>query len=868
MNSIEINKNQNEVSKSKLLNSTNDKTSLNSTNIDLDISTFNNLEIYDGYAIICFPYFENDKKMKGKGTITIPGKISMICGCYLNDINISKNISEIIMDKNLKGGKNEVIFTKDINYLKSIAKIKYIDNKTIIEFFNAPQNISFIFKIKNDFSNICTDINKNLEIILNNGNDFINYLDETDINHILFGNENDSYEMIINLFKAINESNKVTNQINLKYKFMYSGINQVMELIKIIKKTENQELFLNNKTMKISEQFENVYDFVNSPNERKIIVQSFYKDIVNSDNYIKYLIELLSECKSFSLIYKFIKRIIYPKYKLLPSFIKPNYLEKIINTIYQIIIKISLSKIPKHLLNFGEFAIGLSLTRYQFLKKNINLIFNEKLLQFYSPDKKQNIYQSLLNLTIVNGFPIKNNINKISLRELLLSFNSIFLILKLFHVAKIVLKLIGSTMKYGLFPEYIEKNSNNFKYNSIDISWLYVRAIKEYINQSQDYNFLKENIYLLNIPDNINIAYLRMKDKNQKNIFSLENIIQLIFQYYAQGINFIDKNMDKVIKQKKSEKAKKIKVNKKNDFINIILDIQTGFIFKKNSNVFDKNINIRTNYKYTADIEIISLLYDCINFVIGINNNNYYPYKEVILQNNEKMSFYQWSLLIKKSFEKEFIGIDKSIKNMFIIKQFDDNLENIEIIKNKKKDSTINKKKENESKLNANILLAIYYSPYLFPKEVIIRSIEFIEKYFLKEDSIFNINSENPFYKLRGIKVFDKLNNYQEFPYLYGIYLIIKYNYFYSNDNIYENNNEILRYISKKLHPYIQNLKESIYMGIPEILDEDGNISEEGNKSDLKSFAIFYELIDKVSLIYVKSNKFIENEEDIFTKDY
>ena len=870
VNSIEKNTVQNESNKSKTLNSTNDKSSLNSTKNDVDLTNTNNFEIYDGYAIICFPYFDNERSKKGKGKITIPGKISMICGCYLPEKNIMPNISEIIMDKKLKGSKNEVIFTKDINYLKSISKIKYIENQTIIEFFNAPQNISFIFKFKNDCAHICDDLNNYLEILLNNGNDLINYFDETDINKLLYGNENEGYEMKINLFKIINDSNRINNSNKLKYKFMYSGINQLIELIKIIKKTENQDLFLNNKTNKISDQFENEYDFINSINDRKIIAQSLYKDIYTNDNCIKYLIDVLSKAKSFNLIYNFIKKIIYPKYKLLPNFIKPRYFEKIITSIYQNIIKISLGKIPKYLLNFGELSIGLSLTRYQFIKSSTHSPFDDKLIELYLSEKKQkkNIYQTLLGLTIINGLPLRNNnMNKISTRDLLFSFNSLFLIPKLFFEAKLILKLIGSTMKYGLFPDYIENNENNFIYNSLDISWLYIRAIKEYISQSQDYNLLKENIYLINVPENIDITYLKIKDKNKATNLSVENIIQLIFQYHAQGIKYNDKNDENKAKLKKNDKAKRPKSNQNNDLINIILDYQTGFIFKKSVNVFDKNIKIRANSKYKADIEIISLLYDCINFVIGINNNNYYPYKDVILPSKNKLSFYEWSLLIKKSFEKEFITNDKFIRSNFIIKNFDNNNNEkvVEIIK-EKKESTINKKMENEFKLNQNILLAIYYSPYLFSKEVIIQSIDYIEKYFLM-DEIISTKTEDSMYKLKGIKVFDKSNNYQEYTYLYGIYLTLKINYFYNLDSIYENSAEIIRYISKKLYPYIQYMKESNYMGLPEIIEEDGNVSEDGNKSDLKSFAIIYELIEKISHICGKSYKINESDEDLLYKN-
>ena len=869
VNSIEINnKNNNEISQSKIINSTKDKSSLNSTNNDLDLLNTQNIEIYDGYAIICFPFFDKDKNKKGKGVITIPGKVSLICGCYMTDKNIEKNLSDCIIDKKLRGDKNEIFFIKDINYLKSIANVNYIDNMTKIEFFKAPQNISFIFKFKNDFNSIIDDLNKNLELILNNGNDLINYLDETDINKLLFGNENAPYEIELNLFKVINESNKINNN-KAKFKFKCSGINQMIELIKLIKKTENQDLFINNRSMKINAQFENDCDFINSENDRKIIVQSLYKDIYNSDNYIIYLLDRLSEVKSFNLIYKFMKKLIYQKYKLLPNFVKPKYFEKIITSIYQTIIKISLGKIPKYLLNFGEFGIGLSLTRYQFIQKRQISPFNDKLIQLYCSSKKS-LYQNLLGLNIINGIPLKNDNNKISTKEILFSFNSLFLIPKLYYEGKIILKLIGSTMRNGLLPDFIENNTNNYKYNSLDISWLYIRAIKEYINDSQDFNFLKESIYLLKNPENIELSYFKMKDKNKQNVISVENIIQMIFQYHVQGIKFInDNNKLNTSKMKNNEKTKKIKIKQKNEnySINIIFDNKTGFILRKKENIFDNNIKTQTKFRYTTDIEIISLLYDCINFVITINNNNYYPYKDVLLDNN-KLSFYQWSLLIKKSFEKEFISEHEIIKNNIIIKHINDlkQTSNEEII-DKKKELIINKKKESESKLNPNILLAIYYSPNLFSSDIIIKAIEYIEKYFLMEEITF-ISSEDPIYKLKGIKIFDKLNNYQDFSYLYGLYLMIKTKYYYNIDNIYDNIDDIIRYISRKLYSYIKNMKENIYMGIPEIIDEEGKVSEDGHKSDLKAFAVFYELIEKISHIYVKVNKLKENNEEIISQNY
>ena len=61
-------------------------------------------------------------------------------------------------------------------------------------------------------------------------------------------------------------------------------------------------------------------------------------------------------------------------------------------------------------------------------------------------------------------------------------------------------------MKYGLIPDKID-SSNNSKYNSRNISRVYIKAINDYIYTSLDYNFLKEEIYLLVTPENVNKKY-------------------------------------------------------------------------------------------------------------------------------------------------------------------------------------------------------------------------------------------------------------------------------------------------------------------------------------------------------------------------
>ena len=948
MNSVSMNLNRNEMNidsfKNKNQKEKKDKTILEaSMKMNLEQSEYNLKnkkiddfynQIYNGYAAICFPSFEN-KNMTGKGQIIIPGKISdLICICHFNEEKI--DITSIIKDKKLIGARNEIFFTKELNYLKSFAKIKYIENKTIIDFNNAPPNLGLIIKFMNDDKKY--DINyldDNLEILFNKGNEFINYFDILDINKLLFMSENEerentnnktgTYEMGINLFKDIYQNSYNNRELrNKKIKSIYAGINELIELIKLIKRSENQNLF-DNRSIQFEdyEKYNNDNKIFNTNEDKKLKIQSLYKDICDNDNYIKYIIERLSNAESFKLMYNFIKKLILPKYKSLPPFLKPLYFEKIIISIYQTIIRISLSKMPSYILNFGDFAIGLSLSKYEFIKKYLICSFDNKLIKKYDSKNKQNLYKNLIGLSISSGLPKNDKNNKISTRDILISFNSLFIIPRLHSEAKLILKLIGSTMKYGLIPDKID-NSNNYKYNSRDIPWLYIRAIKSYIYSTLDFNFLKEEIYLLNVPENVNDSYTKQKIKKNKKILSIENIIQLIFQYHAQGISFIDKKKEKQPYQRRPQ----LKKNKNNlDIdglkINIYLDSETGFIYGGNklnvgtwmdhigSSYKAKNNNIPSTPRNGADIEIIALLFNCLNFIIELNYKNYYSYKNVLLNNNEEFSFVQWSFLIKKNFEQKFFvnKIYSSIQNKcniykdYIIKPQKgiDNLNN----QNDELETNIEKypkndfeELKNEYKLRPNILLAIYYAPDLFSYENILKVIDNIEKYLLRPE----IQSENNVNGIYGVKTLDKTdndyngkldykdtNNFKtscgfnihngvEFVWLYGIYLMIKIKYLFNfnYDNIENNKNdyfipekieEMIRFTSKKLIPYIKYMKENKYMGIPEIIDEIGNVFNEGNQSDLKSLATFFELINKLAWISDKAYIYDNSDDDITSKD-
>ena len=310
----------------------------NSSNNDINNSFYINYEdnkifndeinYYDGHAIICHPTYS--KKQLGKGIITIPGKIMELnCACFINE-DISYNSS-----KNNNKYKKEIYFTKNINHLKNIiSSVNYYNNKTIIQFTNIPANSGLIlkFKLGETIKNVINNLNKNLEIIFNKGNEFINYFDLNDINNLLFESDKElknnkkTYEITINLFNDYDEKKKLSHANNLIFK--YAGLNQLVEIIKMIKRTEC--LNFENKSEEL--------------NENQKFMESLYKDILTSDGLINYILARLNEAKSFKLIHGFLKKLILNDYKSLPNYIKPIYFEKIIISLHHAIMSFSLKE--------------------------------------------------------------------------------------------------------------------------------------------------------------------------------------------------------------------------------------------------------------------------------------------------------------------------------------------------------------------------------------------------------------------------------------------------------------------------------------------------------------------------------------------
>ena len=109
-------------------------------------------------------------------------------------------------------------------------------------------------------------------------------------------------------------------------------------------------------------------------------------------------------------------------------------------------------------------------------------------------------------------------------RDSLISFEGLLLKTKRYELAKEVLLTMIQDMKYGLVPNGYSGFDNRPLYNSVDASLLLFEQVQKYLEYTQDYEFVKENLFdkLETIIDN----YKKGIDVDNNNIYlDTDNLI-------------------------------------------------------------------------------------------------------------------------------------------------------------------------------------------------------------------------------------------------------------------------------------------------------------------------------------------------------
>jgi glycogen debranching enzyme len=324
-------------------------------------------------------------------------------------------------------------------------------------------------------------------------------------------------------------------------------------------------------------------------------------------------------------------------------------------------------------------------------------------------------------------------------RDTFISFKGLLLITGFHQQAKQIIKNFASTLRHGLIPNLLDCG-NQPRYNSRDSVWFFLNAIREYINFSNDYKFLDEEIKMLFLDDDMNV-HLTKVSRNEKKFLKISEIIYKILESHCKGIEFREWRAGKLIDEHMKDEGFNIK---------IYLDINTGFIYggnssncgtwmdKMGSSEKSKSKGIPATPRDGADVEIIGILYSILIFVVSLNNihPNLFPYKSIKISHDKSFSFYEWSLLIKDNFESNFFVNSSPYSNA---KKY--------IYKDYISHSYVYNTKANYQ-LRPNFLVSMAISPELFTKENALRSLELVEKYLLVPEGlgVRTLDYEDTFY--------------------------------------------------------------------------------------------------------------------------
>ena len=103
------------------------------------------------------------------------------------------------------------------------------------------------------------------------------------------------------------------------------------------------------------------------------------------------------------------------------------------------------------------------------------------------------------------------------MRDTLISFEGLFLVTKRFDNAKKVLQHCIRDIKYGLIPNTYSEDDYRPLYNSVDASLLFFEQVKKYLEYTNDYQFIMQDIYpkMENIIEN----YAKGIDLDNNNIY-------------------------------------------------------------------------------------------------------------------------------------------------------------------------------------------------------------------------------------------------------------------------------------------------------------------------------------------------------------
>ena len=739
----------------------------------------------DGYALICRTGYDRGNTTPTR--IELPGIYSeFVFGCTMGigniDINGFKNRSE------LYGTDSSVYFTQNGNWINNFSYINQERGRSIINFnANMPNNVCIVlkFKLTDEVRYSLINIEKEINSLNKEWKNLMANLDICDINLILYKCEKEELD---------NTKGQRGNYAFDKFgPLCYAGISHLHKKLNEFKLTKENNTILDN---------------IRAGDWLLDYTIKRYQDQPN----LKKLYEILCQIKD--------------NYTKLYVHHKPVYITKIIDTLYNITIMKFYELIKnKYLINFSSFSRLL-----------INAIpqFNGYI---ESSRFKYNTSLPMNKLSLSAGLPhFSTEYMRCWGRDTFIAFKGLFLIPGLFSEAKTILLNFASVMRHGLIPNLLDSGINS-RYNARDATWFFMKSVVDYVEMSQDEKIFEFEINMVFLSDDYNDHNYK-KNKGDKKIMKLCDIVHEILQRHINGINFREWRAGKQIDEQMTDEGFNIKIyfNEDNGFIYGGNKFNCGtWMDKMGSSEKAGNKGHPATPRNGADIEIIGLLYYTLVHLSNLNKERKYPYNEVKLNNGKKLKYEQWADKIKSNFEKYFF-IEKKNAHSPHNNTYKDYISDDNDLRH-------------EAQLRPNVFIPMAIAPELFNKEHAIKFMKIAEEFLVVKNCIgirtldytdknyngdyYPDNDSNDYHLAHGLNY----HNGPEWVWPAGFYLMSKINFNDLKENIFDD-------ICQRLIPYEKYIKNDAWSGLPELTNKDGKFCPGSCNTQAWSISTIIEAVD------------------------
>jgi glycogen debranching enzyme len=193
-----------------------------------------------------------------------------------------------------------------------------------------------------------------------------------------------------------------------------------------------------------------------------------FDNVRAGDWLLKYTFDRLKDSKGLCDLANFLLGNIYPFYTSIPAYLKPHYITRILEVLYDYLTKYLFSKIEESidLHDKSSFFKSLLIANLQF----VGFVESSKF-----KDKSNNIIQS--ELSVAAGLPFfSTEYMRCWGRDTFISFKGLLLIPGFYKEAKQIIIHFASTMRHGLIPNLLD-SGNNPRFNARDAVWFFLQVI-------------------------------------------------------------------------------------------------------------------------------------------------------------------------------------------------------------------------------------------------------------------------------------------------------------------------------------------------------------------------------------------------------